>query len=220
MDRIKYFCYYDFQDSKKPREGIQAASSKIDYIIDAINRCGVKVDIISKSPISSKGFNLDFGGVKNMGNNTIRHFFSCGCKDSPMRVLSRWIQNIHFFFWLLFNVKKNEEIIVYHSLGYCGLLSCIVKVKFCTVIGEIEEFYQDVHKYATSVCLLESRFIQSCNKYIFPAALMDSKFNSQKKKSVVVHGVYKPVNITEPKFSDGRIHPGKPITRFTKILLL
>lgn len=206
MDRIKYFCYYDFQDSKKPREGIQAASSKIDYIIDAINRCGVKVDIISKSPISSKGFNLDFGGVKNMGNNTIRHFFSCGCKDSPMRVLSRWIQNIHFFFWLLFNVKKNEEIIVYHSLGYCGLLSCIVKVKFCTVIGEIEEFYQDVHKYATSVCLLESRFIQSCNKYIFPAALMDSKFNLQKKKSVVVHGVYKPVNITEPKFSDGRIH--------------
>ena len=64
MDRIKYFCYYDFQDVKKPREGVQAASSKIDYIIEAINRCDIKVDIISKSGISSKGFNLDFGGIQ------------------------------------------------------------------------------------------------------------------------------------------------------------
>ncbi len=206
MDRIKYFCYYDFQDVKKPREGVQAASSKIDYIIDAINRCDIKVDIISKSGISSKGFNLDFGGIHYKGINTLRHFFSFGCNGNVLRVLSRWLQNVHFFLWTLFNVKRHEEIIVYHSLGYCRLMCWIVRLKSCVIIGEIEEFYQDVHTYSSSLCRAEKQFINTCEKYMFPTAIMNTKFNLNHKKFIIVHGVYKQVTISEQKFQDGRIH--------------
>lgn len=206
MDRIKYLCYYDYQDDKKPREGVQAASSKIDYIINAINRCGIKVDLISKSPVSSDTFNLDLGGAIRIGVNTLRHFASFGCRNSILRVASRWLQNIHFFIWLLLNVKRNETIIVYHSLGYCRMVSLIKRIKGCKIIGEIEEVYQDVHHQSRNLSQDEYNFIEHCDKFIFPTAIMNDKLNVNDKPYVVVHGVYKSQIISESKFSDGRIH--------------
>ena len=51
-----------------------------------------------------------------------------------------------FFFWCLFNIKKGEQIIVYHSLGYDSLFLRLKKIKSVKIIGDIEEIYQDVSK--------------------------------------------------------------------------
>ena len=106
MKRIKYFCYYDYRKGQYPREGVQAASTKIDYIIQAINKNGVAVDVISKSGVSEKGFAFEAGGVIHQGENTLRHFVSFGCMGSPLRVLSRWLNTLHFFIWLLFDYRN------------------------------------------------------------------------------------------------------------------
>lgn len=207
MKRIKYICYYNYIGEER-RENVQAASTKIDYIIDVLNRNNIHVDIISKSLVSDEKFKPSFGGKIRIGDNkTLRHFIGLGCRNLlPVYLISRVLNTIHFFLWLLFNTKRNEEIIVYHSLGYTMSLMLLKKIKGIRIIGEIEEIYQDVHKQYALTSSSEYMFIKNCDKFIFPTQLLDEKLNSSRKPSLVIHGVYKSETITENKFDDGKIH--------------
>lgn len=206
MKRIKYICYYNSPHGKFPREGAPSATTKVDYIIDVLNRLGYAVEIISKSSVSSTKLVLDIGGTVQVGKNEVRHFISLGCVKSPLRVLSRWLNTLHFFFWLLFHTKENEQIIVYHSLGYCRMLNILRKIKQLCIIGEVEEIFQDVHKQSKSVSRSEYEFINDCGKYLFPSILMNERFNPTGKPFAVVHGIYKAEKKLEEKFCDGKIH--------------
>lgn len=207
MKRIKYFCYYHYKHGNKSREGVQAASTKINYIIDVLNRNGYSVDIVSMSGITKTGVNFDLGGIMAWGEkNTLRHFLSFGKIRSIFRVPARWLSNIHFFIWTLLNVKHDEQVIVYHSLGYCGMFNLIKRIKGFRIIGEIEEIYNDVHLQSDFVKKSELNFIEKCDKYIFPTKLLNEKFNMGRKPSVIVHGVYNVEPKVVEKFKDGKIH--------------
>ena len=206
MKRIKYFCYYDYRKGKYPREGVQAASTKIDYIIQAINKNGVAVDLISKSGVSEKGFAFEAGGVIHQGENTLRHFVSFGCMGSPLRVLSRWLNTFHFLIWFFLNVKKDEEIWVYHSLGYCKLMILLKKVVGFKLIGEIEEIYQDVHRQSVATSAAEYKFHTTCDKFVFPNALLNPICNPLNKPYLVVHGLYYTIPDMGVRFDDNDVH--------------
>ena len=206
MKRIKYICYYNSLHGKIPREGVLAATTKIDYIINVLNRLGYAVDIISKSGISSNKLVLNLGGSAQIGESVVRHFISLGCIKSPLRVLSRWLNTMHFFLWLLFHTNQNEQVIVYHSLGYCKILNLLRKIKDLRIIGEVEELYQNVHKQSKSVSRAEYEFINGCEKYLFPSILMNNRFNPLGKPFAIVHGIYKAEDKLEEKYSDGKIH--------------
>lgn len=206
MKSIKYICYYNSHHRQFPREGVPSATTKIDYIIDVLNRLGYTVKIISKSGVSSTKLVFNLGGSVQIGENTVRHFISLGCVKSPLRVLSRWLNTLHFFFWLLFHTKHNEQIIVYHSLGYCKMLNLLRQMKHLCIIGEIEELFQDVHMQSKIVSRSEYEFINGCGKYLFPSILMNNRFNPLGKPFAIVHGIYKAEKKLEDKFCDGKIH--------------
>lgn len=206
MKRIKYFCYYDYREGRYLREGVQAASSKIDYIIQAINKNGVAVDLISKSGVSEKGFAFDAGGLIHKGDNTLRHFVSFGCMNSPLRVVSRWLNTFHFIFWFLCNVRRKEEIWVYHSLGYCKLFIFLKKIVGFKLIGEIEEIYQDVHQQSAVTSAAEYKFHTICDKFVYPNVLLNPICNPQNKPFLVVHGLYSTVPDMGVRFDDTDIH--------------
>lgn len=206
MRRIKYFCYYDYKTGKYPREGVQAASTKIDYIISALNKNGIAVDVISKTGVSTTGFCLDIGNKLQIRENSLRHFVSFGCTNNPLRVLSWWMNSIHFFIWFLLNVRRNEEILVYHSLGYCKMLIFLKKIIGFKQIGEIEEIYQDVHKQSSFTSAAEYKFYKICDKYVFPNILLNRICNPDNKPFLVIHGLY---NVYPDKgigFDDSDIH--------------
>lgn len=206
MKRIKYICYYNSSDSKFRREGVPSATTKIDYIINVLNRLGYVVEIISKSGISSNKLVFDLGGSVQVGENVVRHFISLGCIKSPLRILSRWLNTLHFFLWLLLHTNQNEQIIVYHSLGYCKMLNLLRKIKHLCIIGEVEELFQDVYEQSKSVSRAEYEFINGCEKYLFPSILMNNRFNPSGKPVAIVHGIYKAEEKLEEKYSDGKIH--------------
>ena len=114
--------------------------------------------------------------------------------------------DLQFYFWCLLNMKKQEQIIIYHSLGYDAAFLKLRKIKSIRIIGDIEEIYQDVCKQSVIRSRNEYRVIEACEKYIFPTQLLDQKINIEQKPSLVIHGVYATENITEKKFSDGKIH--------------
>lgn len=205
--RIKYFTYYGDSDRKAIRENSPAADRKTDYIIDALNRCGYSVDIISHSSVTTPGFYFK-GRTKKERFNTFR-FFGCFGKSKikVLEVLGWCFLDAKFFLWCLFHLKKEEQIIVYHSLGYDSAFIKLARLKKLRIIGEIEEIYQDVHQPGAKRAKNEYRFIECCEKYIFPTSYLDSKLNTKKKPAVIIHGIYS----VEPRrdveqFNDGKIH--------------
>lgn len=204
MNRIKLFSYHGCMEFGKRRNNSPAADTKTDYIVSVLNRIGYGVDIISRAPSSESHFLSAY--VETKENNTYRYFASFGRACSPMKTLNRWLLEFQLFFWCLFNLKRGEQVIVYHSLGYDLTFLKLKKLKNLQIIGDIEEIYQDVSKQSVKVCRNEYRFIDICSKYIFPTQLLDQKINAMHKPSLVIHGVYTAESNAEAKFSDGKIH--------------
>lgn len=203
--RIKYFSYYGCNDSTCKRDNSPAADSKIDYIISVLNRCGYAVDHISNAPSACNHFIP--GYVVKSGINTLRYFASFGKGNLFLNKLNNIFMRIQFLFWCFLNIKKKEQVIVYHSLGYDATFIWLFRLKRIRIIGEIEEIYQDVYKQRKSLSINEYKFIDVCTKYIFPTSLMDEKLNKYKEKpSVVVHGIYNVESNVESKFNDGKVH--------------
>ena len=203
--RIKYFSYYGCNDPARKRDNSPAADSKIDYIISVLNRCGYAVDHISNAPSACNHYIP--GYVVKSENNTLRYFASFGKGNLFFNKLNNMFMRVQFLFWCLLNIKKNEQVIVYHSLGYDATFIWLFRLKQFRIIGEIEEIYQDVHKQRKSLSINEYKFIDVCTKYIFPTSLMDEKLNKHKEKpSVVVHGIYNVESDVESKFNDGKVH--------------
>lgn len=202
--RIKFFTYHGCMEQGKRRDNSPAADTKIDYIINVLNRLGYGVDIISRAS-SAESYFLP-ASIETKGENTYLYFASFGRTKSPIRIVYRWFMELQFFFWCLLNLKKQEQVIVYHSLGYDAAFLKLCKMKSIRIIGDIEEIYQDVCKQTASKSRNEYRFIEACEKYIFPTQLLDQKVNIEQKPSLVIHGIYATENVTEKKFSDGKIH--------------
>ena len=149
---IKYVCFYGNEHTNHKRNAVQSAVTKIDYIVSVLNRIGYNVEIISKSGVDIDGFCFDPGETINIGQNTLKTFFSIGCKKSALRYVSRILNTLHIILWMLFNLSKNDKIIVYHSPGYMTIMYWMKRLKNFTLIGEIEEIYQDVKQCNQSFC--------------------------------------------------------------------
>lgn len=204
MKKIKYFSYYGCLDKGNLRKNSPAADTKIEYIISVFNRISYSVDVISLAPSGEQYFLKSSLQYKNI--NQFRYFASFGFTNSFLKYINWIFMRMQFIFWCVFNLKKHEQIIVYHSLGYARIFIWLQKVKKLRIIGEVEEIYQDVIELTERRARDELRFIELCTKYIFPTQLLDKKINVLAKPSVVVHGIYSRANITEEKFLDGKIH--------------
>ena len=202
--RIKYFSFYGCVTEWQKRDSSPAADTKMDYIIDVINRCGVSVDVVSLA--TCPDFNPSKGFKINKGSNSYK-FFPCLGK-SKIRIIrysDLILRNIQLLCWCLFNLQKYEQIIVYHSLGYDKLFILLKQILNIRIIGDIEEIYQDVHNFSTTTRKDEYRFIDICDKYMFPNHVLTQKM-CKNKPYLVCHGIYKVSSPSVKKINDGLIH--------------
>jgi hypothetical protein len=204
MTRIKYFSYYGCQDPGRRRYNSPAADTKIDYIIEVLNRIGYDVDLIS--PASASTANFQTGFVEHRKRNSFRYFSSLRKGGRLLRAVNYRFINLQFFLWCLFNIKHGEQILVYHSLGYDSLFIKLKKLKSIRIIGEIEEIYQDVFRQKFSQERDEYRFIEICDKYVFPNTILNEQLNIAAKPYLVCHGIYKVSEHKPVSFNDGKIH--------------
>lgn len=207
MRRIKYICYYDKIDADVKRNYTLSATNKLDYIFAALNANNIGVDIISASNCIETKFVFDGAHLCHIGENTLRLFASIGKSDSKIfRLIDRVLLLSQLLLFLIFKVKKNEEIIVYHSLGYAQTLLLAKKIRKFKIIGEIEEIYQDVTQYPGSLRKAEYDFFNLCDKYIFPTSLLNDKLNREKKPHLIIHGTYHTYPNKHISFGDNDIH--------------
>lgn len=204
--RIKYFCHYACMDVYRQRKGSPAADTKIDYVVEVLNSLGYAVDIISYAPISIKG-GYYRGYKERKGVNTIR-YFACFGRSSNIfnKIYNRFLFHFAFFIWCLFNIKRKEQIIVYHSLNYDMLFIKLKKILGFTLIGDVEEIYQDVHPTTKTKAKHEYDFFDICDKYMFPNTILNEKLNPKCRPHLVIHGIYKINKNNVDEFNDGLIH--------------
>ncbi len=185
---MKYIGYYDIiSDNREKRSVSLAGKNKMDYII----QCAAKrseVEIFSASGVVGK--RTSFSNVERVADKvTLRTFLSIGRKNEIIGKLGTFLLYLQLFAYLLRNIQKNENVIVYHSLGYMRLIDFAHRIKKFRLILEVEEIYSDV---IGNLDLKEKelRYIRRADSYIFPTSLLCDVANPCNKPAIIVHGTY------------------------------
>lgn len=205
--RIKYIGYFDFQDSDVPRNYVVSATNKMEYIVSALNEIGYDVELVSASGSVEPEFRFHGAETKIRNPRFKVHFFaSFGGRNKLLRIVRNIWHSLALLFYLLFRTRRNEPVIVYHSLGYYNVILLAKRIRKFRLLLEVEEIYQDVSSVPHMLRLWEYRTFRIADGYIFSTELLNEKINVARKPYVVIYGTYR----VEPQIAvrpdDGTVH--------------
>jgi len=203
---IKYIGFYDLQDSKVKRNISLAATNKMDYICDSLNNLGYNVHIVSPSYSTEKNTKFNKKEEKVISKNKfLTVFASFGSKNKFYLLLNILISNISLFFWLFKNIKKNETIIVYHSIWLSLPIRVVKLFKQFNYILELEEIYSDISHKNILLRNFESSLIYNAFSYVLVSEELKKKIGKN-KISIIIYGGYKQQQYLTTPIDDGKIH--------------
>lgn len=204
---LKYIGFYDLLDSEYERNGSLAAINKMNYITKSITKLGKKVQIISPSwYINPKANFTKIKNVKIDKATSLVQAPSFPTKNRYTGYIKNIFSRVWLFLYLIKNIEKEEEIIVYHSLALIHPILWAKRLKKFKLILEVEEIYTDVANHKDKVKQLEFKFIDSAEKYIFSTELLNEKLNKKNKPYLICYGTYKVEEDRDVKFDDDKIH--------------
>lgn len=186
---LKYIGFYNDNNFNlhENRNTSLAVKNKMDYICSALTRNNLKVKIISPCwTNNTKGF---FKGKEYIKSNyiTIKNFATFGSNNKVLQKINKFFIALQLLLYLIINTKRNEEILVYHSLALILPIKIAKKIKNLSLILEVEEIYSTVWKGTYDVDK-EISYINMADKAIFASDQLQNYFKIN--KSVVVYGSY------------------------------
>lgn len=204
MKKIKYMIHYD-TDDKEGRTYFLSATNKADYIFSVLSGLGYNVEVVSASTSAKNGFYN--GKIKRLTDNVYLRLFPAIMQfKRPFSILSGLWGVFVIFFWLIFNMKKSETLISYHSVRITKIIDFVHRIKKFNWILETEEIYNDVLKGSLHARKAEVDSISCADAYIFPTELLNKELNKIGKPYVIIHGTYKVEPYVSERFSDEKIH--------------
>lgn len=165
-----------------------AAQSKVGYIrslfkkeelITVCVNCSLTVDnlIILPKIVSDE-------------NGKCRVVCSISCVNRLFLPFCGLIMYFSLFMYLFFNVRKQDTIVLYHSIYYDMIAYIIKKIRKCKIIYEVEEVYADVRDGGMG----REEEIRKCRKmadaFIFPTELLNKEININNIPYLIVYGAY------------------------------
>lgn len=198
--------YIYLQDIYK-RTGSIAATNKMYYIASSISRGNKPVEILSPSWYVDRDTHMAKANKIKLGEYlTLIQVPSFSTSIKSINYIRIVIAKVWILFYILKNIKKGENIIVYHSLGLIDIIKIAKKIKGFNLVLEVNEVYTDVHKYSDKVIKKEKKFLESADKYIFCTELLNKKINKSNKPYIINYGTYKVEPYKNKYFNDKRIH--------------
>jgi glycosyltransferase involved in cell wall biosynthesis len=203
---IKYIGYYDVENNSNEGRGYALpATNKMDYICKALIENGYKILLVSPSKTTNKRFHK--GKTLKIDDDTsLKLFPTFPWGNKLQKAFSLIAGDAMLFCYLIFRIRKNENIIVYHSLGLRNIVRCAKRIKRFKVILEVEEIYQDVTAYSNYMRKLEYKSFEAADKYIFSTEMLNEKLNHKHKPYSVIYGTYQVEEDRGIRFDDGKIH--------------
>lgn len=189
MRRIKYIGYYDTSDSDS--EIYLAGVDKMNYVITSLERNGFQVDVFSPVISKSNRFGYKKALMKRIHFNS---FLFVGPSFSGVPPLFKKMNYLYGQFWLFVKLlcvlKRNEKIIVYHSVISIPFLSLLFFIKRIKIILELEEVFHYLNSSNCFKSKMEDVFIASADGYILSNYYIKTKVDFGVKKICVAHGSY------------------------------
>lgn len=166
---VKYIGFYDIGYSGSKRVSSLAAINKMDYICDTIIQAGFNVHIISPSWFDDNNHCEKYQAKTRVQVNehkqiTLSPSFSSKTKIS--RYFKIVLSLTWLFFWLTINVRKNENIIVYHTPWLSIPIRWAKMIKKFKLILEVEEIYGQVWETSKILQTWEGKLLKVADSYI------------------------------------------------------
>lgn len=202
---IFYIGFYNPKDKiNNDRELFPAAQTKMYSIIEMLEELNYKIHLISMN--STIGKNNEKSVFMSITDKVdLKFFYAFSKRNKLYQILNFVYLRMQFFFYILFHVKKDDNVIVYHSLIYLRLIKYLKKIIGFNLILEMEEIYSDVMNDDQTKCI-ELDYAKMADAYIFPTVMLNEKVNFFQKPYVIMHGTYTIEYSREKLFKDDKIH--------------
>lgn len=186
---VHYFCFGVDDRIKDKLKHFPSAQPKIRYIIDTIKKNGYKINMVSSCSIKNVGF---FKGGSNSIDDQEKHTYFSSFK-TPFQLLNKLsvlFSYIQLILYMLIFVKKNDLVVVYHSIYYVRPMRIVRKIKHIKLILEVEEIYSFLNEKNRKFKVEEIDLINSASAYILVNDLIDEKISRGNKQAVISYGNY------------------------------
>ncbi len=205
LKRLTYVGYYDVTSNEvENRNYSPAAVQKMDYILWTLARLGYATEVVSASRTGNKRC---YGGnvVPLEHGNALRLFPTLPWGGKLRRVTSVLYTRVALLLWLLRSTERDEDVVVYHSLGYAGVVGMARRMRGFRLVLEVEEVYADVTGNRRDR-RIEDRLFRRASAFILPTHLLADAIGVGERPYAVVHGTYAVEPMCGERFTDSRIH--------------
>lgn len=182
------------------RASSPAAQAKIAYVFSALKRTGKPTIIVSACP-AQRGS----GRLKKQIIDDVLYLPSIGLKSRINFIANRQYMRFRLFMYLMTRVKKEDTIVVYHSLYYMRVVGIARKLRGFKFIIEVNEIYSDVNSNKQTKPN-ETAYFRLADAFILSTQLLNERVNKFARPYAINHGSYLPEKRLTPKLSDGKVH--------------
>lgn len=181
---IYYLGYYDIDDAEG-RSFSPAAKTMMDYVAYVLSSVE-NTEMISTSVVSKFGFQHK-STIKISDSLKVKKFYAVP-NSLFFKLYSSVLYKIILIGYLFLKIKKNDTLVVYHSLALVSIVTILRKIKKFRLILEINEIYNDVEVSSKIDRERELKFFTIADGYIFACSELNDIINNERKKYCVISG--------------------------------
>ena len=205
MKKMHYIGYCFAAEEKNEYLCNVASNLKMHYVAGAAKQAGYDVTMVSLCKTSSGGFRR--ASVNQSEDISIYHIASTGKGAFLHKLFNLIIFYAQIIVYFLFNVKKDDHVILYHSVRPTHIISKLLKFKNAdNVILEVEEIYANAADGVKDYLDKEIKDIKKYRNYIFVNDFIPATYEIPKDRYIVVYGSYDHKNMSVEKFDSNKIH--------------
>lgn len=205
-NKVHYLNFYADTEAADSLTCFPSAFPKVEYVCDSLIEAGF--DVINISACQYKK------GEKTILPKKLRRNLYCRYLrnsvvlqkiDRHLPILYSWLQ---LFLYILFRVKRNDTLLVYHSMFYLDVIQLALKVKRVRLIYEVEELFYSLSPENAHFKEKELSALKKADAYLLVNDLLKDKIPIKDKPFVISYSAYKlPENRTlRPRAWDDKIH--------------
>lgn len=205
--KIHYITQWGENSLHRKLTGSPAALIKMKYMVDVMEQT-TDLQVVSFSSGGGQFHGIYLPKTAPLTEkSTIRYCATFGSGYKIIRYVERIINKIQLFFYLLFQVRKNDIAIIYHERYYLPIVNLLKRVKNRKIIYEVNELYSNAANYTEEIVELEKKGLRIADGYIFGSdVLCDICDLDSSKPNIVSYGTYFYSTVHMEKFDDGKIH--------------
>jgi len=199
-NKIYYLIHFD---NKTNRNVTPSAITKGKYVASALASCSSEVEIVSLAyPTKDSQDEVYY----QVSENVICHLFKGKYSNNRIiRYLNHKLYDKKIRKYLKQKVKKDDIVVVYHSLANMKLVKYIKKNITDKIVYEVEEIYGDVINDEKTK-IKELKAFKNASSYIFSNDYLNSIINTKQLPYVTCYGTYEIPTLYKEAFNDNLIH--------------